>query len=133
MSVKVEIKEVGLKEFALFHPHEANVAEIKAETDSPVCLVMSVLYDASERKYGVFVDGNLTCLFGIVNDEVWLFFEEDVKSLPLSFFKKSREWFSKNNVHGRIYCKNEFAIKWAKFMGFLVEDTGEQFLTFRKE
>lgn len=131
--MKVEIKEAGLKEFALFHPHEANIAEIKVETNVSICLVMSVLFDLSERKYGVYIDDKLTCLFGIVKDEVWLFFEEDVKSLPLSFFKKSKEWFKENNVHGRIYCKNDFAIKWSRFMGFIVEDTGEQFLSFRKE
>ena len=85
---------------------------------------MAAAFDLSTDKLKVEVDGHITCLFGIIgNGGIWFFFEEKVNYMPPSFFKESRRTLEKlankyGQVKGLVYKDNEFALKWAKFMGF---------------
>jgi hypothetical protein len=54
-------------------------------------------------------------------------FGANVETLPISFYKKSREVVeelarSRPSLSGHIYCKNDFSLRWAKFLGFTIKE-----------
>lgn len=137
----IETRPATIGDFALFHPSEPNIAEIRAVTDAEILRCMALLWETSGEKTAVIQDGRLIALYGIAEDnELWLFFSGGLQSLPLSFFKKSRQFIAEHpKVHGRVYIKNKFAIDWARFLGFSLSQPykfgqkGEMFMDFFKK
>lgn len=133
----VVVRELTVKDISNFELNQANINEIRATTDEDIGLILATLYDMSQEKYIVIVDGTPVCIFGLVKrnngKEVWLFFSKHIEKLPLSFFKESKKWFkSQNNISGQIFLDNIFALEWAKFMGFKFDEPVGKFIRFSK-
>lgn len=136
----ISISPATLNDFTSFQLHQKNIEELKAGVNVDVSTCLSFLFSVSQDKKIVLSDDKPVCLFGIIDkSEIWLFFHKDIESLPLSFFKESKKFISKyDNLQGRIYSKNTFALQWAKFVGFTIENaepygvSGELFHKFYK-
>jgi hypothetical protein len=122
-----KVREASFSDFANFYPHPNNLEEIKVSLDIDPDMCLAILWDHSKEKIVAELEGNLVCLCGIVPpNNFWLFFSRDVTSLPLSFFKASREIAGKiievyGYAEGRIYSQNTFALQWAKWAGWTIE------------
>jgi hypothetical protein len=134
-------REATLEDFANFELHEKNIEELKASLTIDIDVIMAFLWDNSQDKTIVFVDNKPTCLLGVINStEVWLFFSKDIDNLPISFFKLGKKFIERYDyLQGHIYSENIFALQWAKFMGFIIEEpqpygvNGELFHKFYKK
>jgi hypothetical protein len=76
------------------------------------------------------VDGKPVCLFGVIQQEgfgeMWLAFIDSVDNLPISFFKCSRQYVKQTlakygQLAGHIKGGNYFAMRWAEWMGFVLD------------
>ena len=74
-------------------------------------------------------DGKLFCVLGCVPGEagatLWMLFTSDVRYLPMSFFRQSKEHLQVMlATYGRLSnytdAKNAFILKWLKWLGFTV-------------
>ena len=133
----VVVRELTVKDISNFELNQANINEIRATTDADIDFILAGLYEISQEKYIVIVDGMPVCIFGLVDrnngKEMWLFFSKYVTKLPLSFFKESKKWFkSQSNIFGQIFIDNKFALEWAKFMGFKFDEPIGKFIRFSK-
>jgi hypothetical protein len=123
----VKVRNANLEDFVKIKLHPNNIAELKAISDVDPDACMSLLWEFSKEKLVAEADGNIVCLCGIVNpNNFWLFFSEDIKTLPLSFFKASREIARRiievyGYSEGWIYSQNTFALQWAKWAGWTIE------------
>lgn len=120
----LNIREATIEDFSNFELHKKNIEELKASVNMDIDVCMDILWDVSQDKIIVFVDDKPTCLLGVINStEVWLFFSKSIDVLPLSFFKQSKKFIAKyDHLQGHIYSENIFALQWAKFMGFVIEE-----------
>ena len=136
----VELRPSTLEEFKNFELHQKNIDELQASLEISIDTCMSILWDVSQDKTTVLIDDKPACLLGVINStQVWLFFSKDIDKLPLSFFKESKKFIAKyDNLTGHIYSENTFALQWAKFMGFTIDEPqpygvrGELFHKFYK-
>lgn len=128
----INIREATLEDFALFELHEKNLEEIKASSSIYHELYMAALYEASDHKQIVTLNNKPICISGVVNGHnLWLFFSDGVETLPISFFKETRNELNNlinecGYIEGHIYSKNIFALQWAKFMKIKIEDPKER-------
>jgi hypothetical protein len=133
-------REATLEDFVNFELHQKNIDELKASLNIDITIIMKFLWDNSQDKTIVLVDDKPTCLLGVINStEVWLFFYKDIDNLPISFFKLGKKFIAKyDKLQGHIYSENTFALQWAKFMDFTIEEpqpygvNGELFHKFYK-
>lgn len=74
-------------------------------------------------------DGKVFCILGCVPGEagatLWMLFTSDVRYLPISFFRQSKEHLQVMlATYGRLSnytdTKNAFILKWLKWLGFTV-------------
>ena len=74
-------------------------------------------------------DGEVFCILGCVPSEagatLWMLFTSDVRYLPISFFRQSKEHLQVMlATYGRLSnytdTKNAFILKWLKWLGFTV-------------
>ena len=135
----IEIKTPSYDEFMSFTPSHANILEISEVCNADIQTVMSVLYNASEVKFGAYDGDILVCLFGICPDnELWLFFSDKVIYLPMSFYRVAKKFISDKNLHGKVYIENKFAIELVQFLGFKLGEpcpyglNGNLFMDFTK-
>jgi len=136
----ITLRTATLEDFTDFKLHQKNLDELKAGVNIDVNTCLSFLFSVTQDKQIALIDDKPVCLLGVINNqEIWLFFSKEVDKLPLSFFKEGKKLISKyKNLSGRIYHKNTFALEWAKFMGFIIEDAkqygvnGELFYKFHK-
>jgi hypothetical protein len=133
----LNLREATLDDFSNFELHQKNIDELKAYLTVEIDVIMALLWDNSQDKTIVFIDDKPACLLGVINStEVWLFFSKDIDKLPLSFFKLGKKFIAKYDyLQGHIYSENTFALQWAKFMGFTIEEPkpyGEQGKLFHK-
>ena len=126
------ITESNFDDYVNIKIHPSNVEELNVVTGIEPGLCLAMLWEVSKNKTSVFVKGKLICLFGIVPPHnFWLLFSDGITKLPLSFFKESRKVVKTLHqqygfIDGYIYIKNEFALKWAKFIGWNIDDPAPQ-------
>ena len=118
------MEKATYEDFMSFRLHEKNIEEIQAFGDIPAEEVLPLLWNAKSDKRIVTVDGKTVCLLGVAETgEIWLFFASGINLLPMSFFKLGRQFVGNYEyLYGNIYSGNTFALEWAKFMGFTIEE-----------
>lgn len=129
----VIIKDATLNDFANFKLHPKNIEEIRATTNTELDMCMAILHDISSDKKIVIYNNKPICIMGLIKNQLWLFFNEQVKNLPLSFFKESIKYVNwlldkYKYIHGDIYYKNTFAFEWAKFLKFKINDLDKEYI-----
>lgn len=87
-------------------------------------------YEVSKECQIGVLDGKIFCIYGCTpgGDEasIWMMFVKDIQALPMSFFRKSREYLQNMlKTYGRIgnYVRpeNTFILKWLTWLGFTIE------------
>ena len=104
----------------------ANREEIKALVDLDEQVALGLFADSAEEIYEVKLGGATACVMGVHAGVVSLVFAEWVDALPLSFFKTSRKVVDElrqryPELGGHIYCHNHFSLRWARFLGFKID------------
>jgi hypothetical protein len=143
----VEIRPTTLPDVENFDMRKEDKDEIIGLTglDPFEALRQSIL--VSEDCWTVLDNGKVLCIAGCnkVDDGgcMWILFG-DIQSIPLSFFKESRKYLKYlldkyKMLSNYTAANNDFIIKWAKSLGFTVDDPipygpkGELFCKFHKE
>lgn len=87
-------------------------------------------YKNSKECYLGLLDGKVFCIFGVVPGEeqasVWMMFVKNIECLPLSFFRKSREYLdgmlrTYGKIGNYVRVENIFILKWLAWLGFTIE------------
>ncbi len=138
---RVIVKEATWADFYYFIPviHPKNIEEVFISSGLSPDECIAFCYELSKERYIALIDGVPRCLFGVIPKEgavnLWLFFDKDIAAVPISFFRKSKEVARGmlgryKEITGSIYYKNDFALKWARWAGFTVNDAVNSFHQF---
>jgi len=110
--------------YAKLRPEDINECQALLGMSGRAALEM--MFAASSESLVAEAEGSLVCIFGVVEpDCLWLLFSNEVRWLPLSFFRKSKVVLDGLlSRYGRLgnytAAENSFVIRWLEWLGFTV-------------
>lgn len=114
-----------------FKLRQEDIEEIWASTRLNAADALRASFDASEECWAGEMDGEVFCIFGCVptvdGGNLWMLFADGLKSLPLTFYRQSRQHLcymlaKYGYLSNHVDARNSFIIGWVKWLGFTVED-----------
>ncbi len=107
------------------HLRQADIDEINALNGLPPDLAVAFSIADSEKGAAVFIDGDLSAVFGISRGVIWLVGTDKISQFPVTFFRTSRRIFkdiSKNypKLENWVDARNFLCLRWLQWLGFSI-------------
>ena len=101
--------------------------EIKALSGLSPETAVAFSIASSQTGYAAYYDGELTAIFGISGDEIWLVGTDIITEHPVTFFRVSRKIFHELSkgyeyLHNCVDARNKLHLRWLKWLGFTIEE-----------
>lgn len=82
---------------------------------------------SSQTGYAAYYDGELSAVFGVSNDLIWLVGTDAITKHPITFFRTSKQIFYEltkghNYLHNYVDARNKLHLRWLKWLGFIIEE-----------
>ena len=106
---------------------QADTDELKALSGLSPDVGVSFSIANSQRGYAAYYDGELTAVFGISGEIIWLVGTDTITKHPITFFRTSKQIFHEltkghNYLHNYVDARNKLHLRWLKWLGFTIEE-----------
>ena len=105
------------------HLRQADIDEIISINALSPALAVAYSIANSERGAAVFLDGELSAVFGVAHGIIWLVGTDEISKHPVAFFRVSRKIFHNlckdySKLENWVDARNILSLRWLKWLGF---------------
>ena len=106
---------------------QADTDELKALSGVSPDVGVSFSIANSQKGYAAYYDGELTAVFGISGEIIWLVGTDTITQHPITFFRTSKQIFHELTkgykfLHNYVDARNKLHLRWLKWLGFTIEE-----------
>lgn len=105
------------------HLRQADIDEINALNGLSPGVAVAYSIANSEKGAAVFIDGDLSAVFGISRGVIWLVGTDEINKHPVAFYRTSRRIFRKLSngypkLENYVEARNIPYLRWLQWLGF---------------
>lgn len=105
------------------HLRQADIDEINALNGLSPGVAVAYSIANSEKGAAVFIDGDLSAVFGISRGVIWLVGTDEINKHPVAFYRTSRRIFRKLSngypkLENYVDARNIPYLRWLQWLGF---------------
>lgn len=105
------------------HLRQADIDEINALNGLSPWVAVAYSIANSEKGAAVFIDGDLSAVFGISRGVIWLVGTDEINKHPVAFYRTSRRIFRKLSngypkLENYVDARNIPYLRWLQWLGF---------------
>ena len=105
------------------HLRQADIDEINTLNGLPPGVAVAYSIANSEKGAAVFIDGDLSAVFGISRGVIWLVGTDEINKHPVAFYRTSRRIFRKLSngypkLENYVDARNIPYLRWLQWLGF---------------
>lgn len=105
------------------HLRQADIDEINALNGLSPEVAVAYSIANSEKGAAVFIDGDLSAVFGISRSVIWLVGTDEINKHPVAFYRTSRRIFRKLSngypkLENYVDTRNIPYLRWLQWLGF---------------